>query len=162
MSETAVDAVEETTPDPAPRGWIPALDTFLSAAGAVVGAAFGITAAALVALFVVSLVVTGKIGDVVDEDQFQDRVDAINAVYRQGERAREALSKSGTSLTNEAMCADAFHRVGADEERLTRFTKDEQPDTAFAELRKLSFINGCLGRPNSLPATPLPAASQGQ
>lgn len=135
-------------------------DAFWDGVGKTLGIAFGLGIAALVALWVASLVVTGRLGDMADEDQFQDRVDAINAVYRQGEHAREALNKSGTSLTNEAMCEDAFHRVGADEERVSRFTKDDKPDTAFAELRKLTFINGCLGRPNQLPATPLPVASQ--
>ncbi|MEV4819964.1 hypothetical protein [Micromonospora tulbaghiae] len=104
---------------------------------------------------------SGKLGDLSDQDQFQDRVDAINAVYRQGERAREALAKSGTALTSEAMCEDAFHRVGADDDAFesNRRTADGKPDTAFGELRKLSFINGCLGRPNQLPATPLPTPS---
>ena len=125
------------------------------------GVAFGLGLAGLAVLLVVSAVGSGKLSDFSDQDQFQDRVDAINAVYRQGERARTELGKSGTALTSEAMCEDAFHRVGADRETFEsdRRTADGKPDTAFAELRKLSFINGCLGRPNQLPATPLPTPS---
>ncbi|MFG1918093.1 hypothetical protein [Micromonospora sp. NPDC048898] len=155
-------AVDEPAPahlEPPPRS---RSDAFLDGIGKTVGFGFGIGTAAVVVLLAVALVGSGKLGDIFDEDQFQDRVDAINAVYRQGEHARESLNKSGTALTSEAICEDAFHRVGADDERVNRLTQDQKPDTAFAELRRLSFINGCLGRPNQLPATPLPTLSTGR
>ncbi|MEU1762844.1 hypothetical protein [Micromonospora sp. NPDC005652] len=157
MTEPAATVDESSPAAPAEPAKRSGLDAVLDGVGKTLGLGIGLGVAALVALLAVSLIGSGALGDIFDEDQFQDRIDAINAVYRQGERARAELSKSGTTLTSETMCEDAFHRVGADEERVKRWTKDQKPDTAFAELRKLSFINGCLGRPNQLPATPLPS-----
>ncbi|WP_428966317.1 hypothetical protein [Micromonospora fluostatini] len=120
---------------------------------------------ALVAFGVVTFVTTGgptKINDVLDQDQYQDRLDAIGAVYRQGVKAREGMKASGIALPDEATCRDALQRTGADRERSmvesARQTADGKPDVAFKELRALSFVNGCLGRPNALPASPLPPA----
>ncbi|MET8354303.1 MULTISPECIES: hypothetical protein [unclassified Micromonospora] len=116
-------------------------------------------AVCLVLLLGGAVLSSGGLDDILDQDQNQDRLDAIGAVYRQGEKARQALEDSGITLPTEPTCEDAFHRTGADTERssVTRRTGDNKEDTAFAELRKLSFINGILGRPNNLPATPLPS-----
>ncbi|GAA3750436.1 hypothetical protein [Micromonospora maritima] len=159
MTEPAATVDESSPAAPAAPPPHDRFDVFLDAIGRTFGLGFGLGMAAVVVLVAVAVISSGKLGDIFDEDQFHDRVDSINAVYRQGERVRAELSRSGTALTNETMCEDAFHRVGADDERVNRWTKDQKPDTAFAELRKLSFINGCLGRPNQLPATPLPTPS---
>lgn len=162
QTETGTDTPPEPAEPPAPP---PPRRTFVTAAGsafgAVFGAAFGIGCALAVALMLAAAVVSnGGLSDIFDQDQYQDRLDAIGAVYRQGERARAAMERTGTTLPTEATCEDAYHRTGADQERSTvessRRTSDNKPDLGFAELRKLSFINGCLGRPNDLPATPLP------
>lgn len=121
---------------------------------------------AIIALTATALLLTTGCGDIRDQDEYQDRLDAIDAVYQQGVETRQRLNKSGTTLPDEATCSDAFHRIGADTERdgvrVARKNADGKPDLAFGELRRLSFINGCLGRPNDLPATPLPPAGSPQ
>ncbi len=150
----------EESPTPTERKNKPSEDFFWKAAGTAAGITAGLVGAASVLVLIIGLVASGALGDIFDQDQFGDRIDAINAVYHQGVKARQELNRSGTTLTNEAMCDDAYHRTGADHERgdvaESRKTVDGKPDLAFAELRRLSFINGCLGRPNNLPATPLP------
>ena len=151
-----------TTERPATSPQAEKRKTFSKAAGSVLGTAFGITAGALAGVTVVvaavAFVASGAATDIFNTDQYQDRIDAINAVYRQGAKTRAELNRSGTTLANEAMCADAYQRTGAYKEAwyVDREHSGSGNDQAFAELRRLSFINGCLGRPNELPATPLP------
>lgn len=140
---------------------------FIDGAASTFGKAVGFTLGACTAIALVLLVgfafATGAVHDVLDQNQYQDRLDAIDAVYRQGVEARETLARNGLSVTTEAACETAMRQVGAHKERDDVAGAREigeypnrRPDTEFANLRRLSFINGCMGRPNILPPIPLP------
>lgn len=99
--------------------------------------------------------------DFADFDQPADRVEALEKAYKQGVESRKDVNKVGVLLEDEAQCSDAYYRLGYDTDDVTRYKSGTElprkPDTDFAELRRLSFINGCLGRPNDLPAINLPS-----
>ena len=99
--------------------------------------------------------------DFVDDDQPADRVEALEKAHRQGKESQKDVNKVGVLLEDEAQCSDAYYRLGYDTDDVTRYKSGtdlpRKPDTDFAELRRLSFINGCLGRPNDLPAINLPS-----
>lgn len=99
----------------------------------------------------------------VDDDSFEDRLTALNGAYKRGQKARQEIARVGIVLDNEVTCAEAWVTTGTrDEESRTRYTKDENGrqvvDKQFQELRRVSFINGCMNRPNDLtsvsPSTP--------
>lgn len=137
------------------------LDVFARVAGWTFGIVLGSAAALALAIAIIGGLASGGLNDVLDQNQYQDRLDAIDAVYRQGVKARQTLARNGLTAATEAACKTAMRQVGAHKERSlvqdSREIGDERrPDVEFARLRELSFINGCMGRPNDLPAIPLP------
>lgn len=136
------------------------MDTVLAAGRAIASSLAVVAAAVTVALLVVTGISTGWFNDILDQDQYADRIDAVNAVYRQGAKARAEFARTGTTLPTEAECLDAYRITGASEERSSVALDRKRSGTGdeFARVRELSFINGCLGRPNELPPIPLPTS----
>jgi hypothetical protein len=106
-----------------------------------------------------ALLALGGCGDWAGTDQFQDRLEAIDAVYKQGQDARKLFTDRGIEIS-EKHCADAFVSTGASEENPRTGRKD---DKAFQALRAQAFTNGCMDRPNDvtgvISGTPLPSSS---
>ena len=109
-----------------------------------------------------------------ESDSFEGRLQALDGAYTRGQQARESISKLGIQIDTETACNDAWVKTGVrDEETDTRYTENEDgkrvEDKAFQEMRRLSFINGCMNRPNNLSSTqpsapasaPTPSASAG-
>jgi hypothetical protein len=90
-------------------------------------------------------------------DSFEDRQEALDAVYEQGRSARRSMEKLGV-IVDETSCGSSWVTSGAKaaENDLARGGSRGKPDVAFQDLRRLSFINGCMNRPNDLPATNAP------
>jgi hypothetical protein len=77
----------------------------------------------------------------------------IDAAYRQGQRARATLSRNGIPPTDKS-CADTFVSTGASH---SDYDASNRP---FQAQRKVAYINGCMGRPNTHASTlPSPSAS---
>lgn len=104
----------------------------------------------------------GYIGDVVDNgDSFEDRAEALSAVYDQGKQARKSMTKVGV-VVDETSCGSAWVTSGAkdaENDMSDNYSSgnNRAADVNFQELRRLSFINGCMDRPNQLPAVTAPA-----
>jgi hypothetical protein len=123
----------------------------------------GVRAAAVAAAACLSLTGCGipsKIGDVVDNgDSVEDRAEALDSVYAQGKEARKSMGKLGL-IVDETSCTSAFVTSGAkDAENDMNGSNGNYraTDVNFQELRKLSFVNGCMDRPNTLPAVTAPS-----
>src|SRR5690349_24722946 len=99
-----------------------------------------------------------------ESNDFEGRLKALDGAYTRGQQARERLTKVGLPIDTETACNDAWTSTGTrDEEELTRRTTDgkgkQVKDEAFQELRRPSFVNGCMGRPNQLTSAPPSAPS---
>lgn len=110
------------------------------------------------ALVVAVVVLSGceTLADWMDNgDSFEDRTEAISAVYRQGKESRQLMEKTGV-VVDENSCGSAWVTSGAkDAENDMSYKRDNNED--FQELRRLSFINGCMDRPNKLPPVNAPS-----
>lgn len=106
---------------------------------------------------ILSLSGCGWVGDMHTGDSFDDRVEALDAVYEQGKSARKSMEKRGL-IVDETSCGSSWVTTGAQdaENDMARGGSAGKPDVAFQELRRLSFINGCMDRPNNLPAINAP------
>lgn len=97
----------------------------------------------------------GRVGDIFDgTDSFDDRLEAIESVYEQGKDSRRLMDKTGI-VVDEGSCASAWVTSGAkdaEDDMGSRYS-----DVDFQERRKLSFINGCMDRPNKLPPVNAPS-----
>lgn len=114
------------------------------------------------ALLTAALALAGCSG--LEENDFDGRLRALDGAYQRGKQAHDQYVKLGIKVDDETACNDAWSSSGAkDEESITRYTQDEKgervEDKGFQELRRLSFINGCLNRPNDLttPSASAPA-----
>ncbi|NES29287.1 hypothetical protein GCE86_17920 [Micromonospora terminaliae] len=99
------------------------------------------------------------IGDIVDNgDSFEDRAEAIDAVYEQGKTSRKSMEKTGI-VVDEASCGSSWLTSGAKdaENDMNNPNNNRANDVDFQERRRLSFINGCMDRPNSLPPINAPS-----
>ncbi|GIF17187.1 hypothetical protein [Actinoplanes teichomyceticus] len=110
---------------------------------------------------VTAICLTGcsMIADVTDSgDSFEDRAEALDAVYEQGKQSRKKMEKLGV-IVDETSCGSSWVTSGAkDAENDMDTTRNNRAnDVNFQELRRLSFINGCMDRPNSLPAVVAPS-----
>ena len=115
------------------------------------------TAVATTVLF--AMTGCGKIADWGDNgDSFEDRTEALGSVYEQGKEARKSMEKLGV-IVDEVSCSSSFITSGAKDAENDMDTphNDRANDVNFQELRRLSFINGCMDRPNSLPAVVAPS-----
>ncbi len=91
-----------------------------------------------------------------ETNDFEGRLRALDGAYERGKQARARYDKVGIAVGTEAACNDAWVSTGTrDEEQEPRNIKDpntgkSHADTNFQELRRQSFINGCMLRPNTL------------
>lgn len=91
-----------------------------------------------------------------ESDDFQGRLRALDGAYSRGKEARAKYDKVGINIGTETACDDAWVSTGTrDEEPYPRYITDPKTgkqavDSAFQELRRESFINGCMGRANNL------------
>ena len=106
--------------------------------------------------------IPGKVGDVVDNgDSVEDRAEALDSVYVQGKDARKSMEKLGV-IVDETSCTSSFVTSGAKDAENNMTDSNHRgnarsKDVNFQELRKLSFVNGCMDRPNALPAVTAPS-----
>lgn len=115
----------------------------------------GVVAVAVMA----ALASCSTIGDIVDNgDSFEDRAEAIDAVYEQGKSSRKLMEKTGI-VVDEASCDSSWVTSGAKdaENDMNKPSNNRANDADFQERRRLSFINGCMDRPNSLPPVNAPS-----
>ena len=104
-------------------------------------------------LLLVALSGCGASADILNgSDSFDDRLEALDAVYKQGQTARNSMTKLGL-VVDETSCDSSWVTSGAKDAEDDMGRREDKP---FQELRHLSFINGCMDRPNKLPATNAP------
>lgn len=117
-------------------------------------------AVAVAFLAAVSLTGCGSISDALDHgDTFEDRQEALNSVYKQGKSARAEMAKLGI-VVNQKSCDSSWVTSGArdaEKNSMIAGVQDRALDKNFQNLRRLSFTNGCLDRPNRISPTSAPS-----
>lgn len=122
------------------------------------------TRIALVGILLVTLSSLSGCGGLSDTfgdngDTFEDRQEALNSVYQQGKSARSEMIKLGIVVSQQS-CDNSWVTSGArDAEKNSSVTgvRTRSSDKNFQNLRHLSFINGCLDRPNRISPTSAPS-----
>lgn len=111
-------------------------------------------------LATVSLAGCSSISDALDHgDTFEDRQQALNSVYEQGKSARTEMVKLGI-VVNQKSCDNSWVTSGArdaEKNSMIAGVQDRASNKNFQNLRHLSFINGCLDRPNRISPTSAPS-----
>ncbi|MCX5070803.1 hypothetical protein OOJ91_33705 [Micromonospora lupini] len=84
----------------------------------------------------------------------EQRLEALDKVYKQGKEARSSMERRGVEATD-ASCADMYVSTDTDREG----TYEELQDKQYQATRKQSYVNGCMNRPANATPSPTPSAS---